>query len=188
MDEGLAKIRHERSAKDFPFLDLAEDEYVEFAFSRAKICLFLTYAGLGAGLIIVVLAFLIGFLGQGNLDAMGRNFMFMILATLFAATVIAAIFATIVYRGNRLFITNKRVIQKIVLSPVAHSTNMVDLGSVEDVSFAQNGILQTLFHYGTFRLSTVGDETTYSFKYSDISPKDVKTISKMVTDAKEDKD
>ena len=32
MDEGLAKIRHARSTKDFPYLKLEDDEYVEFAF------------------------------------------------------------------------------------------------------------------------------------------------------------
>ena len=37
MDENLAKIRHERSKKDFPGLRLDEDEYVEFAFRRAKV-------------------------------------------------------------------------------------------------------------------------------------------------------
>ena len=39
MDESLAKIRHERSKKDFPKLKLEDDEYVEFAFLRAKVCL-----------------------------------------------------------------------------------------------------------------------------------------------------
>ena len=39
MDKALAKVRHERSKKDFPFLKLEEDEYVEFAFSRARVCL-----------------------------------------------------------------------------------------------------------------------------------------------------
>ena len=38
MDEGLGKIRHDRSVKDFPFLKLEDDEYVEFAFKRAKVC------------------------------------------------------------------------------------------------------------------------------------------------------
>ena len=33
MDNNLAKIRHERSVKDFPGLKLEDDEYVEFAFS-----------------------------------------------------------------------------------------------------------------------------------------------------------
>lgn len=187
MDEGLAKIRHERSVKDFPFLQLADDEYVEFAFKRAKICLFLIYGGLVAALIAVFIAFLIAILGQAGLDNMGRNFVYIILATLVAAAVITGIFATMIYNGNRLFITNKRVIQKVMISPIASSTNMVDLQSVEDVSYSQKGLMEVMFHYGTFRLSTVGDETTYAFKYSDISSNDVKTISKMVTAAKEEK-
>ena len=53
-----------------------------------------------------------------------------------------------------------------------------------DVSFRQDGIMQKLFHYGTLRLATVGDETTYTFKYSDISPDDLKAVSKLITDAK----
>ena len=39
MDESLARIRHERSKKDFPGLRLEDDEYVEFAFKRARVCL-----------------------------------------------------------------------------------------------------------------------------------------------------
>ena len=39
MDEGLVKIRNARSRKDFPFLKLEDDEYVEFAFKRTHICL-----------------------------------------------------------------------------------------------------------------------------------------------------
>lgn len=184
MDEGLAKIRHERSKKDFPSLRLEENEYVEFAFKRAKICLFLIYGGLVLGLIVILLAFFLVFLGQAGLDEMGRNFVYIILTTLLAAAVIAGIFATMIYRGNRLFITNKRVIQKVMTSPVASSINMIDLSSVEDASFSQNGIMQMLFHYGTFRLSTVGDETTYTFPYSDISGEDLKTISRMIAAAK----
>ena len=59
MDESLAKIRHERSKKDFPGLRLEDDEYVEFAFKRAKICLFLIFGGVGLGLAVVLLAFLL---------------------------------------------------------------------------------------------------------------------------------
>ena len=69
-------------------------------------------------------------------------------------------------------------------SLVSSSINAIDLPSVEDVSFRQDGILQKIFHYGTLRLATVGDETTYTFKYSDISPDDLKAVSKLITDAK----
>lgn len=177
-------IRHERSKKDFPRLKLDEDEYVEFAFRRARICLFLILGGLTVAMVVILLAILLAVMGQSMLDEMGQNFVFMILGTLCATVVLIGIIALMLYYGNQLFVTNKHVIQMIMDSPMANSTNMIDLASVEDASFHQKGVLPTLFHYGTLRLATVGAETTYTFKYSDISSEDLKIISGMITKAK----
>ena len=184
MDEGLAKIRHERSKKDFPGLKLEEGEYVEFAFKRAKICLFMIFGGLVGGLILILLAFLLILMGQSMIDEMGRNFLFIILSALVAAAVVIGLISLTIYNGNRMFITNKHAIQMSMTSPVAHSVNIIDLKSIEDASFRQENLLQNLFNYGTLRLSTVGDETTYTFKYSDISGEDLKAITKLISDAK----
>ena len=184
MDENLVKVRHERSVKDFPELKLEEDEYVVFSITRAKVCLFMTFIGLGAGFIVVLLLFLTVILGQSMLDEMGKNFLLIILMILFAAAVIAGIFFYIVYKGNKMFITNKRVMQFVMTTPVSNSINIIDLGSIEDASFRQNGILQQIFNYGTLRLSTVGDETTYTFKYSDIAPDNLREITELITRAK----
>ncbi len=184
MDESLAKIRHERSKKDFPGLNLDDGEYVEFAFHRSRACLVLIFGALFVSLVIILLAFLLSLMGASLLDEMGRNFLFIILGALLAATVLIAAFTIMIYYGNQLFITNRHVIQKVMDSPVSKSINTIDLSSVEDVSFHQKGILPSLFHYGTLRLSTVGDETTYTFKYSDISPEDLKAVTKLVTSAK----
>ncbi len=184
MDENLAKIRHERSKKDFPGLSLEEGEYVEFAFSRAKICLLLILGGMAFGIIVVLLAFLTALLGQEMIDEMGRKFLFIILLALLAAAVIMGMIALMTYRGNKIYVTNRRVIQLVMNSLVSSSKNVIDLPSVEDVSFRQDGILQRLLGFGTLRLATVGDETTYTFKYSDISPSDLEAMSKLVSDAK----
>lgn len=184
MDENLAKIRHERSKKDFPGLRLEDDEYVEFAFKRAKVCLFMILGCTALGLIVVLLAFLLVLMGQSMIDDMGRNFLFIILAALLASAVIIGIVALTIYNGNKLFITNRRVIQMVMTSPVANSVNIIDLSSVEDASFRQDSILQNLFHYGTFRLSTVGDETTYTFKYSDITGEQLKAVTDLISAAK----
>ena len=80
MDENLAKIRHERSKKDFPGLRLDEDEYVEFAFKRAKVCLMMIICGTGVAMIILLLAFLLVLMGQSMIDEMGQNYIFIILA------------------------------------------------------------------------------------------------------------
>ena len=184
MDESLAKIRHERSKKDFPGLRLEDDEYVKFAFKRAKICLFLIFGGVGLGLAVVLLAFLLVLMGQSMIDEMGRNFLYIILAALLAAAVIIGLVSLTVHRGNKLFITNRRVIQMVMTSPVVNSVNIIDLSSVEDASFRQENLLQSLFHYGTLRLSTVGDETTYTFKYSDITGEQLKEVTDLISNAK----
>lgn len=184
MDEGLARIRHERSKKDFPFLELEENEYVEYAFKRAKNWLHLILGSLSAGLIIILLMFLLVLMGQDSIDKIGVSFLYTILGALVVAVLLAGSFTMMVYRGNRLFVTNKHVIQMIMTSPLSNSVNMIDLSSIEDTSYSRNGFMQQMFGYGTFRLSTIGDETTYTFKYSDITTEEVRAISKLVTDAK----
>ena len=184
MDESLAKIRHERSVKDFPGLRLEDDEYVEFAFSRAKICLLMIFMGTGFGLALILLAFLLVLMGQSMIDEMGQNFLFIILAALVSAALIICIIATRIYNGNKLFITNKRAIQMVMDSIVSKSVNIIDLASIEDASFRQDSLLQNIFHYGTLRLSTVGDETTYTFKYSDITGEQLKAVTDLISNAK----
>ena len=123
-------------------------------------------------------------MGQALLDDMGKNFMYIILVALLAAAIVIGLVALRVYNGNRLFITNKHVIQMLMISPVVSSVNVIDLSSIEDASFRQENILQNLFHYGTFRLSTVGDETTYTFKYSDITGEQLKEVTDLISNAK----
>ena len=185
MDESLAKIRHDRSIKDFPGLKLEEDEYVEYFFKRAKVCLRMIWGGTFVGLVIILLAFLLVLMGQSMLDDMGVNFLYIILFTLLAATFLILMISLKIYSGNKLYITNKHVMQMVMDSPVITSINIIDLASVEDASFRQDSFMQKLFKYGTFRLSTVGEETTYTFKYSDISPEELRAVTDLITSAKE---
>ena len=103
---------------------------------------------------------------------------------LVAAAVIMGLIEVMTYRGNILYVTNKRAIQLVMNSLVSSSRNVIDLASVEDVSYRQDGLMQKMFHFGTLRLATVGDETTYTFKYSDISHENLEGISKLVSEAK----
>jgi hypothetical protein len=187
MDESLAKIRHERSQKDFPGLSLEDCEYVEMVFKRARICLLLIILGVAFGVIAILLALLLTLLAQSSLDEMGRNFLFVILFALLGAVVVMGMVAKNVYSGNQLYITNKRVIQNIKNTILSSSVNTIDLSSVEDVSFHKDGVMQNLFKYGTLRLATVGDETTYTFKYADVPPEEIEEISKLISDVKNKK-
>ena len=185
MDKNLIKIRHDRSVKDFPLLKLEEDEYVEFSFKRAKICYMLIFGGVAAALIVVLAVFLLVLMSQSTLDTMARNFMYILLAVLVATALIAAYIAVTVFSKNKLILTNKHAVQYVMKHPLATSVNIIDLVSVEDASFSQEGIFQNFFKYGTLRLSTVGDETTYTFPYSDITPAELKAVSKLISSKKQ---
>ncbi|MBQ9180929.1 PH domain-containing protein [Candidatus Saccharibacteria bacterium] len=184
MSEEEIKKRHQESEKHYPYLSLGDNEYIEYAFSRAKICLFGIFCGVGALLALILVGFLFLLMNEQSIEPMGRNYLYMMLTVLVAAALLIALIAVMVYRGNRLFVTNQRVIQMIMASPVSTSLNMIDLASVEDASFHQSGLMQKLFNYGTLRLATVGDETTYTFTYASISPAQLKAVSKLITDAK----
>ncbi|HEY0965190.1 MAG TPA: PH domain-containing protein, partial [Candidatus Saccharimonadales bacterium] len=70
-----------------------------------------------------------------------------------------------VYLRNQFYMTNESVIQEIQHSLFSKHEQTVSLGSIEDASFRQSGILQTMLNYGTVRLSTEGEETTYRFAF-----------------------
>ena len=184
MDENLAKIRHERSKKDFPGLKLEDGEYVEYFFKRAKIIIKLIWGATFTGLVMVLIGFLLALSMQDHIDDMGRRFLFIILFAPLAAAVIIWVLAVKIYNGNKLYITNKHITQMVMNSPVSTSINIIDLKSVEDASFHQKNIFQKLFRYGTLRLSTVGDETTYTFPYCDITTDQLRAVTELISDAK----
>lgn len=183
MDQNLTNIRHARSVKDFPGLKLEDGEYVEFAYTRAKICLFLIWLSVGFSLIVVLLSLLF-FINSQAIDEMGYNFVSVIFFALFATIIISGLIATMIFRNNKLYITNRRVIQYVMKSPVVTSRNFIDLFSIEDVSFRQNSILQQIFNFGTIRLATVGEETTYTFPQAVDPGDDIGTITRLIRDAK----
>lgn len=184
MDESLANIRHERSKKDFPALKLEDGEYVEFAFVRSKICYWLIWGCVGLICFIVALLFLFAVFSQ-PLDDMGRNFLTIILGTLVIAALLGGLVETKVFNCNKLYITNRRAIQFTMVSPVVTSKNIIDLSSIEDASFRQSSIFQKIFKVGTLRLSTVGDETTYSLQFVDIIGGDeLNAITKLIRNNK----
>lgn len=79
--------------------------------------------------------------------------------------VLGGVVSTIVYQANRFFLTNESVIQNIQTSIFSKKEQTVSLANIEDASFRQKGVIQHIFNYGSIRLSTQGDETTYRFDF-----------------------
>ena len=90
------------------------------------------------------------------MNSASKGFFSIVLDVVFGVVLIAALVSSNVYASNKLFVTNKRIIQKTQASLFSSATNVIDLISIEDVSFKQTGLFEHILKIGTLRMSTVG--------------------------------
>lgn len=163
------KKRHERSKRLYPTLNLSESEYVISAVRRHPIGLVIPLA-IGTLMIAFATSILLnydGFTEYFNITGPAADIATVTLP-IFLFDVLVALGMFIVYYvyvNNKFFLTNESVIQEIQHSLFSRLEQTVSLSNIEDASYTQTHILQTIFDYGSIRLSTEGDETTYRFTY-----------------------
>lgn len=163
------QAKHDESLEKYPDLNLSEGEYVLMSVKRHPIGL---YAPLGASIsaIVLLLAAWITYPSVAQVDQTtgqiaGIGPISIIILSLIILIGIFGYIAAWVYMRNTFYLTNESVIQEIQHGVFSKHEQTVSLGSIEDASYRQFGIWQSMFNYGTIRLSTEGEETTYRFQY-----------------------
>jgi len=163
------KKRHERSVRLYPMLNLSDHEYVISAVRRHPIGLIIPFV-VGTLLIAATLAILSNYAAfvesldiEGTLSEASAVAVPMLIFCLLIALGMFVIYY--VYVNNKFFLTNESVIQEIQVTLFSRHEQTVSLANIEDASYYQQGILQQVINYGSIRLSTQGDETTYHFTY-----------------------
>lgn len=183
--------KHKQSKALYPELNLSEGEYVISAIRRHPIGLLAIWAVVGLIIVLTFLGLPIFAANEalvnslfGSSGAADRGIGILALVLLFLNTlfVLGGIIATIVYLGNKFFLTNESVTQIIQTSLFSKKEQTISLINIEDASFRKHGLLQHFLNYGSLRLSTQGDETTYRFNYVS----DPKTQVSLLNDAVED--
>jgi len=170
------RIKHEHSRHLYPALNLSAGEYVIVAVRRHPI-------GLIAPLALGVFLSAIAFAGLFNFDIIAERFQLsgaaadpgiFVLPTLLLVILVClgTYIAYYVYVNNRLYMTNETLIECRQTGLFNRSEHSISLASIEDASYTQTNFLQQVIGYGTIRLSTIGDETTYTFPYVG-QPKDL---------------
>ncbi len=188
MKKELAQVKHARSVKEFPEIDLKEGEYVVLHMKRATVGIVMIWAGVGA----LILALSIALIMLANNNALGST-MFIVSSTSLHYLRLAILMAYVmivfvglvshsIYNQNQMYITNFRAIQQRRISLFASSTNIIELDRIEDVSYRQNNLFDYIFKIGTLRMSTVGDETTYTFPWLTTPHDEVNIISRLVAE------
>ena len=182
-----ARRKHERSRDLYPHLNLSEGEFVILDIKRHPIGM-LAAISVTFALLVAIFAFVAIYpsLYESSIGAIMPT-----PAVMFAICLLVAIIAILggalalwVYLQNQFFMTNESVIQQIQESPFSRHEQTVSLGSIEDASFRQQGIIQTVLDYGTIRLSTEGEETTYIFRYVTDPKKQIAILNNAIEDFK----
>ncbi len=179
------KKKHDKSCRMYPDLNLSSSEYVLSAVKRHPIGLVVP---IGIGLFLMITSLIMFFGAGGIMGAAGPAVSDMlsgarleIFALIFMFVVALGMVMTVyVYTRNRFFLTNESVVQEIQPGLFYKHEQTVSLLNIEDASFYQDGPLQQIFNYGTIRLSTEGDETTYVFTYVANPKKEVALLNNAV--------
>jgi len=69
----------------------------------------------------------------------------------------------VVYLSNIIFITDQKIAEVAYISVFNRKVTQLGIGSVEDVTVAQQGLFPRLFHYGTIVVETAGEVENCDF-------------------------
>lgn len=177
------KARHDQSSKDFPELNLSDGEFIISAVRRHPIGLVFP-VGVTVFLVSLVASLMVNssliIESLGVVDQPNPAAIFTVGSLLILLLLIGGYVAVWIYNSNRFFLTNESVIQEIQTSLFSHYEQTVSLVNIEDASYVQQGIIQAMFNYGSIRLSTEGDETTYRFSYVTNPKQQIATLNNAV--------
>jgi len=73
--------------------------------------------------------------------------------------------ASIIYNGNRWIVTSDSITQITQVGLFRKQTSQLSLGNLEDVTFEQESILQTMFGFGTLHVETAGEHSKFIFPF-----------------------
>lgn len=173
----LTPAQRQRCAESramYPQLNLSPGEFIISAVKRHIIGLIAIWGVIALIIVVILLILPLYVTNQATIAAMFNASEAQLPSTAVISTpllfiiglfVLGGAIATYVYNGNRFFLTNESVIQEIQTSLFSKKEQTISLVNIEDASYRQHGILQTVLNYGSLRLSTQGEETTYRFNY-----------------------
>lgn len=82
-----------------------------------------------------------------------------------ALVIFILIIVTNIYWHNTMVITDKETIQVLQRGVFQLKVSHLSHADIEDITAEQNGLLQTIFNYGTLHIETSGELKNFAFSY-----------------------
>lgn len=85
---------------------------------------------------------------------------------IFTAIVLLYVYiATTIYKGNAWVVTSDSLTQISQVALFRKQSSQLSLANLEDVTFDQNGLIPTMFGFGTLRVETAGERSKFVFPF-----------------------
>ncbi len=174
--------RHGESMRAFPWLNLSDHEYLISVVRRHPIGMWgpLLATSISVSLIFIFLMNYPYFSESIGLPMAPFGAVLLVGILMAILFLVGGYLAIWVYTNNHFFLTNESVIQEIQASIFSKKEQTVSLMNIEDASYSQRGPMQTILNYGSIRLSTEGEETTYRFDYVSSPKKQIAILNNAV--------
>lgn len=176
--------RHGDGSELHPFVVLQPDERVICEIKRHPIGLIGQYIVTGFLIVVaLVAALVVGPMLDTQTD--GAQAAVLLYGGVGFLTVFALIFiavSTYIYSKNAWIVTSDSLTQILQPSLFGRQVSQLSLNNLEDITVRQNGVLQTLFNYGTLNAETAGERSKFHFIYCP----DPNNYARKILEARED--
>ena len=140
------------------------------------------FAGLIGVLLLLASLFYVGkYHGISSLD-ISPGWAVLISVAIFIVVELAVYIMVSTYFNNKLTVTDQSIVQRLQFTPLNFKTSQLGLGNIEDVTYTSNGLLPTLFNFGTIHIETAGEQVNFIFTFS----KDPREAVRIIIEAKEE--
>lgn len=156
---------NQTNSADNPLHVMSPGEKVVANIKRHPIGLISVYIVSGIMLVLIFTAVALLSRFVPNLNDRDLTFAFITAMALASLVAIFTWISSIVYNGNRWVVTSDSITQIQQTGLFRKQTSQLSLENLEDVTFEQTTLLQSMFNYGTLKAQTAGEHSKFHFDY-----------------------
>ncbi len=174
IEDELIELNHKQSKQKYNDIQFRDKEFVLKVIKRHPIGLAVIWVITTVIIVLMGIIWSLVFFSPDSIFAnmephqlsIVTNMSSIIFASIVAISLVFGYISTMIYRANRMIVTTEKLIQYMSNGLFDVKKQTIDLGWIEDVSYHKTGIAATIFDYGSIRMSTIGDESTYYLKFT----------------------
>jgi uncharacterized membrane protein YdbT with pleckstrin-like domain len=148
-----------------PLSTMQPGEQVLAEMKRSNIGLVGTY--ISAALAVIVMAAIVILVPHymTGISSQLKSLLLIVFVFVLAVAAFFAYISTVIYKDNRWILTNDSLTQISQAGLFRKQTSQLSLANLEDVTAEQEGMLQSMFGFGTLRVETAGERSKFIFPY-----------------------